>query len=382
VEQRSVARRNNAPWMADALRQINEMPSGLFERLVMLLLAAAGYTNVSIIHTGQRETITGLAVRSGLENSPLFFQFTRCTSNVGVRALREFTEGTIAHQAHGMLVTTASFTRAARSLPDGSTTNSISLIDGTAFCEMLLKHDVGVHSKLLRIDEIELDPVFFKQSHILEVLTTPTLRRRTIEIFPMGYLTIIAIIQGVALDIVLTAAVHYMIARHSDVPVYLCQGITGLFCIIVVSYEYLWFTTIMRWTPTFFDTLMPYVLGAAEIVPPLVITKFDLWWLSTIALMFFGGCAFCYTVFRSSQAMFDRENVHAGLRKLLGTLISLCFATSLYGGIVYAIWVEPDTSTLARVLQALSVSVVAGFIVALSEKGLAAFYRQYDLPRR
>jgi Restriction endonuclease len=342
LEQGSAAVGSKAQWMTDALRRINDMPDNLFEQLIITLLRATGYTRISIAHTDQGRTVAGSAVRSQLADDELFFQFSRGTSNVGVKALRDFNEATISHKAHGMLVTTASFTRKARAVLDGLATSQISLIDGKAFCELLRKHDVGLQSKVLRIEEVKFDPTFFMRSdrQILEILRTSTLRARTIGIFPMGYLTIIAIIQGVALGIVLNAAVHYMTARHSDVPVYLCH------------------------------------------VPPLVISCFNLWWLSTIALMFLGGCAFCYTAFRSSRAMFDRENVHAGLLKLLCTLIVICFSTSLYGIIAYSIWVGPHASTLARSSLALSIAVVAGFIVGVSEKGLAAFYRQYDLPRR
>jgi hypothetical protein len=50
-----------------------------------------------------------------------------------------------------------------------------------------------------------------------------------------------------------------------------CVG--GLSAILIVSYQYVWLSTVMRWTPTFLDTLVPYALGAAEIIPAILIAS-------------------------------------------------------------------------------------------------------------
>jgi hypothetical protein len=51
------------------------------------------------------------------------------------------------------------------------------------------------------------------------------------------------------------------------------ECVAGLSAILIVSYQYIWFSTVMRWTPTFLDTLVPYALGAAEIIPAILIAS-------------------------------------------------------------------------------------------------------------
>ena len=56
--------------------------------------------------------------------------------------------------------------------------------------------------------------------------------------------------------------------KYSEYRIGILGEATLLFlCVVIVSYEYIWFLTIMRWTPRFSDTLIPLALGVTEIIP-------------------------------------------------------------------------------------------------------------------
>jgi len=103
----------------------------------------------------------------------------------------------------------------------------------------------------------------------LEPLTRDVLVRRSLATFPDGYLNHISIIQGVALGLLIQQAfVAITSDKYSEYRIGILGEATLLFlCVVIVSYEYIWFLTIMRWTPRFSDTLIPLALGVTEIIP-------------------------------------------------------------------------------------------------------------------
>ena len=229
---------------------------------------------------------------------------------------------------------------------------------------------------------------------VLEKLDRNVLLRRTLDTFPAGYLTVIAIIQGVALGIWLENVVGPALApTHRWVLI--GQGVAGLSCIIVASYEYLWFTTIMRWTPTFLDTLVPYVLGVAEIIPALLLSRFTWWWLFMVILMTTGGLAFVHTMYRSSYLMFDNSNrssrrsapdsrqIYNRLQRLLYMLIGCCAVAAAIGySLFFAGFRQHSADTLDQRLLPWVITGLAILIGVISELQLKAFYNDYGLPRQ
>jgi hypothetical protein len=62
------------------------------------------------------------------------------------------------------------------------------------------------------------------------------------------------------------------------------ECVAGLSAILIVSYQYIWFSIVMRWTPTFLDT-RPYALGVAEIIPAILIASRFRRWTSAAAFL-------------------------------------------------------------------------------------------------
>ncbi|MEU4402507.1 hypothetical protein [Micromonospora orduensis] len=215
----------------------------------------------------------------------------------------------------------------------------------------------------------------------LQPLHPGILRDRSIEIFPQGYLMNISIIQGVALSVLIVETVRTLTREDSPLPLVptLAQSSLTLACLVIVSYEYLWFSTIMRWTPTFRDTAIPVVLGVGEIVPPLLLGNPRAWWIATAVFALLGAVAFLNTVTRLEPEMFPRSRqAYTRIRGLLVTLAVTCVATAALSAVI-AYLVGPVLSTIGA-LVVLFTSVV--FVVGRSERVLNDVYDEHGVDRR
>lgn len=343
-------------------------------------LRAAGYEAVAIDSVAVEGVIDGFAVRQAGPGTGLlvFFRFIRSRGRTGVDAVRDVRRLMIGRAERGLLITTGSFTLAAREKADRDGAVRVELLDGQILDDLIAEAPG-------RGDE---------PADVLERLTGQVLRKRVVDIFPAGYLTVMAIIQGVALGLLLEKVIDHIFAHP---VVVLGQGIATFITIVVASYEYLWFTAIMRWTPTFLDTLVPYLLGVAEIVPALLVGRFDLWWICTVVLFAVGGLAFWHTIWRSSAAMFESPPpagqpaglpqdaclpVYNDLRRLLRLLVSSCAVMVVVGVAIYILMISAQMPGWTQPVLPWIVTASATLIVVLSEVTLRKFYRDYGLPWR
>ncbi|GIG93364.1 hypothetical protein Pen02_83000 [Plantactinospora endophytica] len=196
----------------------------------------------------------------------------------------------------------------------------------------------------------------------------------------------ISIIQGVALSVMTVETVNFLkVADRELILPSLAQTALSLAALIIVSYEYLWFTTLMRWTPTFRDTAIPVALGVAEIVPPMLLGRTFAWWIALSVFAMLGAAAFLNTVSRLRAEMFpDHAPVYAAIRRLLCRLAVVCTLTSA-AGVSVAILVHRNPGH-APVMSAASACVIillsVVFIIAYSEAVLNKAYAEYGISRR
>ncbi|MEU8232233.1 hypothetical protein AB0C12_21830 [Actinoplanes sp. NPDC048967] len=221
----------------------------------------------------------------------------------------------------------------------------------------------------------------------LEPLNTGVLVRRSIEIFPQGYLMNISIIQGVALSVITVETVKYLkVAESGQLAPAIAQSALSLAGLIIVSYEYLWFSTILRWTPTFRDTAIPVVLGVSEIIPSLLLESGTAWWIATAVFALFGAGAFTNTNTRLTVQMFEGDGPapHALVRRLLRVCAAICLVTAGFAVAVaalvrrlpeHAAWISTAS---ASTVVLLSVVVMAGY----SESVLNKVYAGFGIRRR
>jgi hypothetical protein len=216
----------------------------------------------------------------------------------------------------------------------------------------------------------------------LEPTTRDVLIGRSSDTFLTGYFTFVAIIQGAALAL-LAQQVVTGLPRDSAVSrvVLLGEATAALTAIIVISYEYLWLLTVMRWAPTFTDTLAPYMLGASEVVGCLLIGQ-KAWWIA--AVCFFGTCAavLAHSLLQCSDALFDgKHHLNALMKRLLRRQIFCC----LIGvGAATATSINVFTANYVLVTAAASwaAPLVGAAVVILSERDLNTLYEDYGVPRR
>ena len=248
-----------------------------------------------------------------------------------------------------------------------------------------IRSKAAVYSGLSSVTKI----VFTATTTAAIATSAPRLRRRTSDIFPAGYLTGISIVQGVALAVLMTGSISLPISRRLTLAAGVAaagQSATGFATIVIVSYEYLWFTTIMRWSPNFLDTLVPYVLGAAEIAPLALIGHTGPWWIAMTAFMFAAAGAFAHTIVRLSDGMFAgtpqvQSHIRVLLHRLLARLAGCCLAlmaicaamTSAFGVAFVPGWLPAAMPW--------TIIGIGAYMVVLSEQAMNAVYREYQVPR-
>jgi hypothetical protein len=179
-------------------------------------------------------------------------------------------------------------------------------------------------------------------------LNPDLLRDRISETFSGGYMTLLAIIQGVALGTLVTT----LYSRISSGEVSRASGLSAanlalqatgtVIAIVIVTEQYFLFVRLVRWEPTIFDTLAPYALGLGEVGEAAFLGKNEYWWGSAAVLLLVlaASMAFGYTWLRISKDVFGslwkiyrpfkhsvRRQAIASLTLGLGSLV-LC-ATSL-----------------------------------------------------
>lgn len=218
----------------------------------------------------------------------------------------------------------------------------------------------------------------------LEPLTRVTLIRRSLEIFPAGYLANISIIQGVALGLLVAQSVPSILDTVTalDLIAIAGQAMLLLFSIIIVSYEYLWFTTIMRWPSTFRDTAVPYVLGVAEITPSLLFDHVAGWWASTAIFMLLGAAGFFNTITRLHLDSFNGSIEIFGLvRRLLYRLVGLALSAAAMSGTTAYLLAAYDWDVFRAVVP-WAILLTVTLIVGINERALNQLYEHYKVHRR
>lgn len=169
----------------------------------------------------------------------------------------------------------------------------------------------------------------------VQALTAVELQRRVGDSFPAVYLTIISIIQGVALGLLATntSAAYYGLPTGSPIVVGLAlfaRSLLLLLTVVLISYQYTWFVGVFRWPPRFWDTLVPFALGSAEIVPMFVLQNEIAWWWWMWWLCVMGGLAFLNSWRHCRRDLFpDSEQAYARSKRILRENGLVCAAISM-----------------------------------------------------
>jgi len=155
--------------------------------------------------------------------------------------------------------------------------------------------------------------VTMKLKEPMNKLNEGEFKSRMGESFPSIYLTIISIIQGVALGILANQidklffhpAQGTTLARAWFLIVPYC--IFSFSSILIVAYQYAWFIGLFKWSPTFWDIFFPFILGLSEIMPIFFLDNPAAWMLCTSIFSFTGILAWRNTLIHCTTYTFGEE---------------------------------------------------------------------------
>ncbi|MDD7773411.1 MAG: restriction endonuclease [Eubacteriales bacterium] len=149
------------PWRTELAETLHNMNPYAFERLSMLLLRECGFSQVSVTKKSGDGGIdgTGKLRINGIFSFNVAFQCKRFIGSVSAGDIRDFRGSLTTDIEKGVMITTGTFTKAAREEASNAGKQQIDLIDGEEFINKLIEYRLGVHEKIV----YEVDKLFFEK---------------------------------------------------------------------------------------------------------------------------------------------------------------------------------------------------------------------------
>lgn len=156
---------HESTWKQELLDALKSLSPAAFERLAAALLEAADFDEVEVTGRSNDGGIDGIGVYhpSGLISFRTAFQCKRYQGSVSPSAVRDFRGSFVGRSDRGIIITTGSFTAAAREEATRPGANPIDLIDGDALCDLLKEYERGVHVTQRTIEDISIDYDYFER---------------------------------------------------------------------------------------------------------------------------------------------------------------------------------------------------------------------------
>ena len=144
------------------LAALTKMPPDGFERLARLLLHEAGFVETRVTGRPGDGGIDGVGTyRLSLVSFPVFFQCKRYKGSVGEQEVRNFRGAMQGRGDRGLLITTGTFTRQAKTEANRDGAPPIDLINGSQLCDLLREHHVGVRTEVR--EDVTVNANYFAQ---------------------------------------------------------------------------------------------------------------------------------------------------------------------------------------------------------------------------
>jgi len=151
-------------WEMETLDALKKMEPNAFERLCQRVLRESGFINVEVTGRSSDGGIDGHGVfkLGAVLSFHVHFQCKRYKDTVSAPVIRDFRGAMVGRADKGLILTTGTFTRDAKAeaIRDGAP--PLDLIDGLEFVQMLKQFRLGVSVVEKRIEEIIVDPSWFK----------------------------------------------------------------------------------------------------------------------------------------------------------------------------------------------------------------------------
>lgn len=154
----------NLAWQDELLRTIKALEPSAFERLAQRLLREAGFIQVEVTGRSGDGGIDGKGIMrlGGFLSFHVIFQCKRYSGSVTASQVRDFRGAMVGRADKGLLITTGNFTKEAirEATRDGAPT--IDLIDGDILVERLKELGLGVSTKRIEIEQVEINHRWFE----------------------------------------------------------------------------------------------------------------------------------------------------------------------------------------------------------------------------
>ena len=150
-------------WRAALLETLKKMDPAAFERLAKRLLREAGFQKVDVVGRAGDGGLDGIGLyKMSLVSFPIYFQCKRYAGSVGAGVVRDFRGAMTGRGDKGLVITTGTFTPAAREEATRDGAPPVDLIDGDELCDLILKYRLGVQVVERMVREIRVDEGFFE----------------------------------------------------------------------------------------------------------------------------------------------------------------------------------------------------------------------------
>ena len=157
--------------------------------------------------------------------------------------------------------------------------------------------------------------------------------RRMEDTFATGYQTMTAIIQGVALVVLVTTSAHAVFGgtSSSQVAAAASQAVAVFVIIIFTTDQFFQLTAATRWLPSTVDTAIPYLAGAGEAIAALSLGDNTRWWGAISWSLLTGAIAFGHSAARATPEGFEGiEDYHRQFVRDVRRSRNLCAALCAY----------------------------------------------------
>lgn len=151
-------------WEDELLEVIKLMAPDGFERLCQRLLRESGFIQVEVTGKTNDGGIDGKGVVriGGLLSFHVIFQCKRYQGSVSSPTVRDFRGAMVGRADKGLLITTGTFTKDARSEAQRDGAPPIDLIDGEALVQKLKELRIGVQVKEKVVEDVLIDRNYFQ----------------------------------------------------------------------------------------------------------------------------------------------------------------------------------------------------------------------------
>jgi restriction system protein len=151
-------------WEDELLEVVKAMSPDAFERLCQRLLRESGFIQVEVTGKTNDGGIDGKGVVriGGLLSFHVIFQCKRYQGSVSSPTVRDFRGAMVGRADKGLLITTGTFTKDARSEAQRDGAPPIDLIDGEALAQKLKELRIGVRVNEKVVEEILIDKNYFQ----------------------------------------------------------------------------------------------------------------------------------------------------------------------------------------------------------------------------